>query len=299
VAEVRALAHSNELVFEAASKPVADVLAGLGSRAEGLSGVEVEAARAVHGLNVVRSHRASALGVLVRQLKSPFLLLLAITAGVSLALGDVSNSVVIGVILLASVGLGFANEFRAERASQALHDRLRHSAVVLRDGAAVAVDVVDLVPGDVVQLSVGAVLAADMRVLEATNLSADESILTGESVAVAKSPMPVAAGSALGDLSSVLLMGTVVASGTALAVVVATGAAAVFGRIALQLGEAQPETEFQLGLRKFSMLLLWVAVGLTTLILGLNLGLGRPLIDSIMFSLAIAWASPRSCCLRL
>jgi Mg2+-importing ATPase len=277
-----------EPIFAAAGEPAEVVLAGLGSSARGLSASVVKDLQLSFGLNVVRSHRASGLRVLVRQFASPFLILLAATAGVSLSLGDFSNSVVIGVILLVSVGLGFANEYRAEKASQALHDRVRHNAVVLRDGVPTEVDVTQLVPGDVVQLSVGAVVAADMRVIEASGLTVDESILTGESVAVPKSVEPVLGQVALGDLSSALLMGTILVSGSATAVVVATGGRAVFGRIALQLGEAQPQTEFQLGLKRFSLLLLWVAVSLTVLILGVNLILQRPLIESIMFSLAIA-----------
>ena len=279
---------SAELIFDAAAKPAEVVLAELGSSVRGLGASEVPKRQVSFGLNVVRSHRASGLRVLGRQFASPFLILLAATAGVSLALGDFSNSVVIGVILLVSVGLGFANEYRAEKASQALHDRVRHNAVVLRDGEPIEVAVTQLVPGDVVQLSVGAVVAAAMRVLEAAELTVDESILTGESVAVSKSAEAVAGQVALGDLSSALLMGTILMSGSATAVVVATGGRTVFGRIALQLGEAQPQTEFQLGLKRFSMLLLWVAVSLTMLILGVNLILQRPLIESIMFSLAIA-----------
>ena len=194
----------------------------------------------------------------------------------------------IGVILLVSVGLGFSNEFRAERAAEALHSRVTHTAVVLRDGTAREVDVTALVPGDVVQLGLGAIVPADLRLLTVKDLLCDESILTGESLPVGKDPAPVAGGAALGDLTSCLFMGTVVQSGSCTGVVVATGGRAEFGRIALGLGERQPQTEFQLGLKRFSFLLLQVAIVLTSLIFVANLLLQRPVIESLLFSLAIA-----------
>ncbi len=145
-----------------------------------------------------------------------------------------------------------------------------------------------LVPGDVVQLGLGAIIPADLRLLTAKDLHCDESILTGESLPVGKDPAPVADGAALGDLTSCLFMGTVIQSGNCTGVVVATGGRAEFGRIALGLGERQPQTEFQLGLKRFSFLLLQVAVGLTSLIFIANLLLHRPVLESLLFSLAIA-----------
>ncbi|MGO4491894.1 magnesium-translocating P-type ATPase, partial [Arthrobacter sp. 2YAF22_2] len=192
------------------------------------------------------------------------------------------------VILLVSVGLGFSNEFRAERAAEALHSRVTHTAVVLRDGTIREVAVTELVPGDVVQLGLGAIIPADLRLLSAKDLLCDESILTGESLPVGKDPAPVADAAALGDLTSCLFMGTVIQSGNCTGAVVATGGRAEFGRIALGLGERQPQTEFQLGLKRFSFLLLQVAVGLTSLIFIANLLLHRPVLESLLFSLAIA-----------
>ncbi|RAX15943.1 magnesium-translocating P-type ATPase [Pseudarthrobacter sp. AG30] len=275
-------------ITEAAGLTTDQALARLGSGPGGLTGEEAERRLAEIGPNAVRTHRANGWAVLGRQFASPILILLLITAGLSLFLGDATNSIVIGVILLVSVGLGFTNEFRAERASEALHDRVTHRAVVLRDGATTEVDVTALVPGDVVHLSLGAIIPADIRLLATGNLLCDESILTGESLPAAKDPAAVQAGAALADLSSCAFMGTVIQSGNCTGVVVATGGRAEFGRIALGLGERQPQTEFQLGLKRFSFLLLQVAIGLTTLIFIANLLLQRPLIESLLFSLAIA-----------
>jgi P-type Mg2+ transporter len=267
---------------------VEQVLHELQSTESGLGGDEAARRLAAVGPNALRTHKASPWLVLGRQLRSPILILLIVTAGLSLFLGDATNSIVIGVILLVSVGLGFSNEFRAERAAEALHSRVTHTVVVLRDGAACQIDVVDLVPGDVVRLALGAIIPADIRLLSAEGLLCDESILTGESLPVDKDPVQVVGDASLGDLSCCVFMGTVVQTGSCTGVVIATGGRAEFGKIALGLGEHQPQTEFQNGLKRFSFLLLQVAIGLTTLIFIANLLLGRPLLDSLLFSLAIA-----------
>jgi Mg2+-importing ATPase len=249
-----------------------------------------EAARRLveHGPNAVRDHRARALGVLVRQVKSPLLLLLFATATVSFTLGERTNAIIIGIILLSSVGLGFVNEYRAERATQALHSGIHHLTLVVRDGEPRQVDVVDLVPGDMVHLSLGAVVPADLRILETANLECDESVLTGESLPAEKSSVACTPGTTLAETACIAWMGTIVHAGSAVGVVVATGADSEFGRIAAGLGERQAETDFQIGLRRFSALLLQVALVLMVLILVTNLLLQRPLIDSVLFSLAIA-----------
>ena len=158
------------------------------------------------------------------------------------ALGQRTDAVIIGLILAASIGLGFANEYLAERAAQALHDSVQHTVIARRDGKPGNVPVTDLVPGDVVRLRLGTVVPADMRLLTATALECDESVLTGESLPAVKSITPVPAGAALGDLASMALMGTIVHAGEGTGVVVATGSHAEFGRIAVGLGPRQPET---------------------------------------------------------
>ncbi|WUI29247.1 magnesium-translocating P-type ATPase [Mycobacterium sp. NBC_00419] len=271
-----------------AAAPVDEVMGWLDSSAGGLSSAEVSARRARYGPNAVRTHHVNAVAVLGRQLRSAVLILLAATAVVSYFLGDSLQAIIIGVILTASIGLGFINEYRAERAAAALHSGVRHTAIARRDGAFVPVDVTELVPGDVIRVSLGEVVPADLRLIEATGLECNESILTGESMSSEKSPPQVAADAELAECSDVAFMGTIVSAGEGIGVVYATGGDAEFGRIAAGLGERQPETDFQAGLRKFSYLLLQVAIALTVLILVTNLLLRRPLIDSVLFSLAIA-----------
>src|SRR5215470_1315507 len=244
---------------EAAALGDAEVVARLGSGAGGLA--EGEAARRLRavGPNAVRSHRARALPVLWGQLRSPLLALLAVTALASTFLGQGSDAVIIGVILAASVGLGFVNEYEAAKTAEALHSSIHHRCVVLRDGHPRTIDVTGLVPGDVVDLQLGQVVPADVRLLSVAGLECDESVLTGESLPAEKSPAPIPRGTPLAELADCALMGTVVRAGSGTGVVVATGGQAEFGRIALGLGERQPETEFQVVLRKFSMLLVQVA----------------------------------------
>ncbi|MFD8597863.1 magnesium-translocating P-type ATPase [Kitasatospora sp. NPDC059646] len=272
----------------AAAQDAARVLAGLATARTGLTAAEAGRRLAAAGPNAVRTHRVRALAVLGRQLRSALLLLLLAAAVVSYFFGERADALIIGVILALSVALGFANEYRAERAAQALHSQVRHTAVALRDGREQEVDVTGLVPGDVVRLVLGQVVPADVRVLQSTGLQCDESILTGESAPVDKDPAAVAGEPELAELSSCALMGTVVHAGGGTGVVVATGGRAEFGRIALGLGDRQPETAFQIGLRRFSVLLLKVAGVLTTGIFVINTVLHRPLLDALLFSLAIA-----------
>jgi len=264
------------------------VLDQLGTAQTGLSAAVAADRLSRYGPNAIVSHRARLWPVLWHQLKSPLLGLLLVAAVASYFVGERSDAVIIGVIVALSVGMGFLNEYRAEKAAEALHSQIRHQATALRDGQPARVDVTELVPGDVVDLSLGDVIPADLRLLAGAGLECDESILTGESMPAEKDPAPVPAGTALGDLADCALMGTVVHAGNGRGVVVATGARAEFGRIALGLGSHQLETEFQAGLRRFSVLLVEVAGVLTSSIFVINVVLHKPILDALLFSLAIA-----------
>ncbi len=177
---------------EASVAEFADVLALLDTTSAGLTSAEASRRLAEYGPpNAVRSHRVSATAVLARQLKSAILALLAVTAVISFFLGDRNDAVIIGIILTASIGLGFTNEYRAERASAALHSQVRHTAVTLRDGSATEVDVADLVLGDILRLTLGSVVPADLRLIAVNGLECDESMLSGESLPAPKSLSPL------------------------------------------------------------------------------------------------------------
>lgn len=270
----------------AASLP--DVLAQLGTSTTGLSSDEARLRLERFGPNAVRTHRVSVAAVLKRQLNNAVLALLAATAVISFFLGDRTQATIIGAILVISIGLSFVNEYRAERASAELHSRVRHTAVVCRDGQFTRVDISTLVPGDVVRLELGELVPADVRLIDVNGFECNESILTGESTPTEKSTAPLPRNTSIAEAANLAFMGTVVSAGEATAVVYATGSEAEFGRIAAGLGNREPETEFQVGLRRFSYLLLRVAMTLTVVIVAINLLLRRPLIDSALFGLAIA-----------
>jgi P-type Mg2+ transporter len=266
---------------------VAEVHRRLGSSDTGLTTGEAHRRQVTSGANVLVTHQVTAFGVLARQLRNPLLILLLSAAVVSAATGDKTDGAIIAAIVILSVGLGFVNEYRSELAVAALHANIRHEALVWRDGEEQRLSVRDLVPGDVVGLRVGDLVPADVRVIEAHQLECDEAVLTGESFAAGKTAEPTTTDSSV-DLPSCAFMGTVVHQGSGRAVVVATGSATAFGKIAVGLGERQAETAFQVGLRGFSALLVRVAAVLTISIFVINIALSRPLLDALLFSLAIA-----------
>jgi Mg2+-importing ATPase len=273
---------------DAASLDTADVIGRLEVSEAGLTTEEAKRRLALAGANVIRSHGTRAPEILLRQIKNPLFVLLVGAAVTSFVVGERTDAVIILGIITFSVGLGFVNEYRAARTVEALHSRIRHTASAIRDGHAIKVDVTDLVPGDVVRLEVGDVVPADIRVLEAHEMECDEAVLTGEATAAEKNPDPATPGDSPLDLPSCVFMGTVVRNGVGRGVVVQTGRGTEFGKIATRLGEAQDQTAFQLGLQSFSFLLLQVTIVLTVSIFVVNTVLSRPLLDSALFSLAIA-----------
>ncbi len=273
---------------EAAALDPDAVLRRLDTSEAGLSADE--AARRLHlvGPNAVRSHGTHALAVFLRQLRNPLMPLLVIAAIVSYLTGQHASAVIIVVILSLSIGLGFFNEYRSEKAVEALHSQIRHHTLTVRDGHGRQVDETELVPGDIVHLNVGDVIPADIRLLEVTALECDEAILTGEPLPASKRVEAVTEPGSPVDLPDCAFMGTIARGGTARGVVVATGASSEFGKIAMSLGERHAETSFQAGLRDFSKLLVKITAILCIAIFAINALLHRTILDAALFALAIA-----------
>jgi len=274
---------------EAATLPAAGVLARLGSSVDGISPAEALRRLALVGPNAIRSHGVRAIAIFGRQLRNPLLILLGGATLISFLVGEHTDAIIILAIVGLSVGLGFFNEYRSERVIEALHASIRHRSVVVRGGQSIAVDVTELVPGDVALLRPGDLVPADLRLIDARELECDQAVLTGEPMPKTKTSDPESDPSA-GELGlrCAAYMGTTVRAGSGFGVVVSTGSATAFGKIALRLGERQPETAFQRGLRSFSVLLVWVTGFLAGGIFIANSLLGRPILESALFSLAIA-----------
>ncbi len=272
----------------AASLDADRICSMLDSSASGLTGTDAAARLLRFGPNVLGERRLYATAVLWRQLRNPLLILLVATAVTSIVLREHADAIIILAIIALSVGLGFVNEYRSERAMLDLHRRVRHKAIALRDGKRCSIDVSDLVPGDAVELSTGDIVPADVRLYEASELECDQAALTGESLPVHKDTRPVPVSAAFSDWSSCAFMGTIVKYGRGRGIVVATGTRTAFGRIAARLMKQPPETAFQAGLRSFSRMLVNVTLVLTAAVFILNAALHHPLLESLLFSLAIA-----------
>jgi P-type Mg2+ transporter len=272
----------------AAATSVAAVRIALGSVDTGLTSIEAAERLHTYGPNALVLKQITAWDVLVRQLRNPLLILLVGAAVISVATGDLADGVIIAVIVALSVGLGFFNEYRSEQAVVALQSNVRTFALVLRDGQQKQIDVREVVPGDIVTLRVGALVPADVRLVEVNQLECNEAVLTGESTAAIKTAEPIQPSDSALDLPSCAFMGTVVRQGSGTGVVVATGMKTEFGKIAAALSTRDAETAFQAGLRGFSRLLVSVGAALTSAVFVINLVLHRPFLEALLFSLAIA-----------
>src|ERR1017187_8552145 len=272
---------------EAACLSPDDVLRRLDSDSDGLSSDAVVERLRQFGPNALATHRVRAHAVLFRQIRNPILILLFGAALVSGLTGGGTNAVIITVIVALSVGLGFINEYRAEVAMASLRGKIRHETDVLRDGKLTRIPVTELVPGDVVSLRIGTLVPADIRLLKVDEFECDEGLLTGESMPVEKSAAATI-DSTSPDQPRCAFMGTIVHQGSAMGVVVRTGGRTAFGQIAAGLAEKQGQTAFEAGLSRFSRFLFGVAAVLTAFIFIVNVALSRPIIDALLFSLAIA-----------
>jgi Mg2+-importing ATPase len=271
------------------SRTAGDVSASLGSGPNGLTAAGAAERLAVVGPNSVDdAQRLSPLRLLWRQVGSPLVLILIFAAAVSLTLSQWVDAGIILAVVIGSSLLGFYQEYRASAAVAELKKRLALTCRVVRDGVEATVHADTLVPGDVVVLSAGNLIPADGRILEASDFLVSEATMTGESFPVEKQPGIVPADAPLAQRTNVVFLGASVRSGTARVVVVETGRRTVFGAIAARLRAREPETNFARGLRRFGYLLIRSMVVIVLFVLTVNLLLHRPLVESLLFSVALA-----------
>jgi Mg2+-importing ATPase len=259
-----------------------------GAGADGLSATEIPARLRQFGPN--RDQEAVEKGLLrliLRRALEPMSLLLVFAALVSGGTGDSASAGIILIILGASIALDLFQEGRAKRAADALRQSVAVKARVKRDGAFIDVPVETVVPGDVFEVDVGDIIPADAFLLTSSSLTVDEAALTGEPYGVVKSPNPVTSREP-SEATNAVFRGSVVISGTATALAVATGRATLFGKAARALNAAQTLSPFELDLHHLGYLIARAAAVLVLAVLAANIGFGRPLIESLMFSVALA-----------
>jgi Ca2+-transporting ATPase len=273
--------------------PAPDAFDLLRSTPDGLTVSEARKRLERYGPNELQeTRRISPWQILLEQFKNVLIIILLIATVISFFLGHGLESVVIAVIVLFAVLLGFVQEYRAERAIEALRQMTAPTATVMRDGEEVRIPARDLVPGDVILLSTGDRIPADARLIEAINLQVEESALTGESVPVEKHVHPLGYDNLpLGDRRNMVYAGTSVTYGRGRALVVATGMHTEFGKIARMLQTVETvRTPLQENLDRVGNVLARAAFVVVGLIVALGLLRGQPVIDMLIFGIALAVA---------
>jgi Ca2+-transporting ATPase len=275
------------------SLPVEDSLRQLESRREGLTDAEAADRLRRVGANELRVTRAtSAWKILVDQLKSVVVLLLAAASAVSLIVGDLVDAAAIAAVLVINTLLGFITELRARRAMEALRRLETPKTVVLRGGKTIEIDAREVVPGDVLQLEEGRSVPADARILEAADLRVDEAPLTGESVPVAKQADPLPAETPLAERTNALHKGTTVVAGTGRALVFATGMDTELGRIGRLVEEIEDErTPLEHRLDTLGRRMVWLALAIGAIVVAVGALHGLPLGRLIETGIALAVAA--------
>lgn len=261
----------------------------LESRNDGLTDAEVSDRLEQYGANTIQTNKkASAVMLFLSQFKSPITLLLIGAALLSAFLGDAPDAIIILVIVLISSCLGFWQERGAANAVAELLKLVQLHCTVLRNGIKQEVPMESAVPGDVICLSAGDIIPGDSLLLEAQELFIDEAAFTGETYPVEKEPSILPEDTLLAKRSNTLFMGTNVISGKGKALIFKTGKETEFGKISASLQSKMPETDFERGIRKFGYMLMEITLLLVLVIFGVNVFLHKPVLDSFMFSLALA-----------
>ena len=265
----------------------------LASQPAGLSQAAAEERAARYGPNEIKSGQpVSAWQILVEQFKNVLILILLGATVISLFLGHGIESIVIAVIVLFAVLLGFIQEYRAERAIEALRQMAAPTATVIRDGQEVKIPARDLVPGDVIIVHTGDRIPADGRLIESVNLQVEEAALTGESIPVEKQTNELQTQDlSIGDRKNMVYAGTAATYGRGKALIVATGMQTEFGRIAQLLQAVESgRTPLQQNLDRVGTVLARAAFIVVAVIVALGLFRGQPFIEMLIFGIALAVA---------
>jgi Mg2+-importing ATPase len=250
---------------------------------------EAEKRLTKYGSNLLKPKKNSGtLTLLITQFKSPLIIILIFAGGLSFFLGDSVNAIIILTIILISSLLGFWQERGAAYAVEKLLAIVQTKATVIRDGNSKEIPIEEIVPGDVIILNAGDLIPGDSIILESKDLFVNEASLTGETFPAEKTVGILPSATPLGQRTNCLFMGTNVVSGSAQAVVVGTGVQTEFGKVSERLKLRPPETEFEHGVRHFGYFLMEVTLVLVVATLAINVYFARSVLDSLLFSLALA-----------
>lgn len=276
------------------ARPWREVLEALDvSSDQGLDGSEVRKRRQRYGPNRLRgTKRKSAWHILVEQFQSLIVGLLGVASVLSFAFGEWVEGTAIAVVIFINAAIGFVTELRAVRSMEALQRLGSVSAKVRREGQAHQIPAEKLVPGDIVLVEGGDVVTADLRLIEASKLQANESALTGESVPVGKRVEPIEANVPLAERRNMLFKGTAVTRGSGEGVVVATGMDTELGHISSLVEEAEEErTPLEKRLQRLGHRLIWVTLGIAVVVAVSGMVAGKEVFLMIETSIALAVAS--------
>lgn len=266
------------------------VVKAAGHETAGLSGTEAKSQLAVFGPNLFRDRQDKSLLLqYLARFKNPLVIILLVASVVSAFTGEVTNFLIISSIILLSVTLDFVQEYRASATAEKLRQSVSVRATVRRDGKSRDVPVAEVVPGDVVLLSAGDLIPADGRVLESCDFFVKQALLTGESYPVEKRPgvLPDTA-TDLQEATNAVFMGTSVISGSARILVVKTGAGTAIGEIADSISHQSPPTSFEIGTRRFGMLIMRLTFLMVMFVLLVNNLFHKPWLESFLFAVALA-----------
>ena len=242
-----------------------------------------------YGPNTLKgTSNSKAIVLFLSQFKSPITLLLIAATLLSAGMGDFTDALIILIIILISSFLSFWQERGAARATEELLKMVQIRCRIVRDGTETEMPVEMVVPGDVVVLSAGDMIPGDGLILNSRELFIDEAAFTGETFPVEKNAGILAADTPLSKRTNTLFMGSHVISGSAKVLIVRTGIATEFGKISNRLRLKPPETEFERGMRRFGFMLMQITLVLVIVIFAINMLLHRPVLNSFMFSLALA-----------
>jgi P-type Mg2+ transporter len=284
-----ATADQERTLLKACSLSPEECLAHLATREKGLSGDEAEEKRRQFGANEVITKQGGALLRTYHRFANPLVIQLLIIAGVSFMLGDLRSTIVVGGLLLISVGLSSIQEERSGRAVEKLQAMVRTTVNVVREGKEAEIPLAQLVPGDIVMLDAGSLVPADLRLISTKDFFVSQSALTGESMPVEKSAVAVNGnGKSALELPNACFQGSNVLSGSARAVVVNTGARTFFGAITRKLAGQRAQTSFDKGISGFTWLMIRIMIVMVAavfLIIGIT---KHNWTDALLFGLAVA-----------